>query len=96
MILEIILGFICIVFAFVIFNLTKKVEQLEDDREFYESYINNFVDNEFLSVDSLAFRTHIEKCIPDVDMTYKFTSILGDEKELVVPMTTQFFWPSAK
>ena len=44
MILEIILGFICIVFVFVIFNLTKKVEQLEDDREFYESYINIFAE----------------------------------------------------
>ena len=30
--------------SFVIFNLTKKVEQLEDDREFYESYINNFAE----------------------------------------------------
>ncbi len=44
MILEIILGFICLVFVFVIFNLTKKVEQLEDDKEFYEAYINNFAE----------------------------------------------------
>ena len=44
MILEIVLGFICLVFFFVIYNLTKKVEQLEDDKEFYESYINVFAD----------------------------------------------------
>ena len=75
-------------------RLKKRITSVDGKTE--QSYINNFVDNEFLSVDSLAFRTHIEKCIPDVDMTYKFTSILGDEKELVVPMTTQFFWPSAK
>ena len=42
MILEIILGFICIVFSFIIFNLTKKVEALEDRTTFYESYINAF------------------------------------------------------
>lgn len=42
MILEIILGFICIVFSFIIFNLTKKVETLEDRTTFYESYINAF------------------------------------------------------
>jgi len=42
MILEIILGFICVVFSFVIFNLTKKCETLEDRSSFYEAYINMF------------------------------------------------------
>ena len=42
MILEIILGFICIVFFFVIFNLNRKTEKLEDEIEFYEAYINQF------------------------------------------------------
>ena len=44
MILEIILGFVCVVFFFVIFNLTRKVERLEDDKEFYEAYINTFAE----------------------------------------------------
>ena len=75
-------------------RLKKRITSVDGKTE--QSYINNFVDNEFLSVDSLAFRTHIEQAVPDVDMTYTFTSISGEEKEIVVPMTTQFFWPSAK
>ena len=75
-------------------RLKRRITSVDGNSE--QSFINNFVDNEFLSVDSLAFRTEIEKCVPDVDMTHKFTSILGDEKEIVVPMTTQFFWPSTK
>tara|TARA_B100000131_G_C17565224_1_gene388503 strand:- start:115 stop:414 length:300 start_codon:yes stop_codon:yes gene_type:complete len=43
-ILEIILGFICVVFFFVILNLTRKVESLEDNTAFYESYINAFAE----------------------------------------------------
>ena len=42
MILEIILGVICVVFFFVMINLTKKVESLEDRTAFYEEYINAF------------------------------------------------------
>ena len=42
MILEIILGFICIVFFFVILNLNRKTEKLEEEIEFYEAYINQF------------------------------------------------------
>jgi len=75
-------------------RLKKRITSVDGDTT--QSVINNFVDNEFLSVDSLAFRQHSEEITPDIDMTYTFTSILGDEKEIVVPMTTQFFWPSAR
>ena len=75
-------------------RLKRRITSVDGNSE--QSYINNFVDNEFLSVDSLAFRKHSDKVVPDVDMTYKFLSILGDTKEIVVPMPTQFFWPSTK
>ena len=59
------------------------------------SIINNFVDNEFLSIDSLDFRTYVQSLMPDVDMltTIKFAS--GEESEVTVPMTVGFFWPSS-
>tara|TARA_Y100001938_G_scaffold150948_1_gene244598 strand:+ start:1560 stop:1874 length:315 start_codon:yes stop_codon:yes gene_type:complete len=44
MILEIVLGFICVVFFLVIMNLNRKIESLEDNTEFYESYINSFAE----------------------------------------------------
>ena len=75
-------------------RLKRRVTSVDGDNT--PSVINNFVDNEFLSVDSLAFRQYADEITPDVDMKYTFTSILGDEKEIVVPMTTQFFWPSAR
>ena len=40
MILELILGFICLVFSYIIYNLTRKVEILEERTEFYETFIN--------------------------------------------------------
>jgi hypothetical protein len=58
--------------------------------------INSFVDNEFLSRDSIAFRGHIAGIMPDVDMTSTFTDIGGNEKEFTVPMTVTFLWPSVK
>ena len=58
--------------------------------------IRNFVDNEFLSRDSLAFREHIEKISPDIDLTYSYYSeSTGEENEIVLPMSVQFFWPRA-
>ena len=56
--------------------------------------INSFVDNEFLSRDSIAFRTYVNEIIPDVDMTSTYTDENGEEKEFTVPMTVTFLWPA--
>ena len=59
--------------------------------------VNDFVDNEFLSRDSLAFRDHISSITPDVDMNYSYvSSIDGEIKEITVPVTVQFFWPDTR
>jgi len=58
-----------------------------------KSYINNFVDNEFLSRDSLAFRQYLSSITPDVDMNVKITDISGKEIKVAVPITVRFFWP---
>ena len=60
-----------------------------------KSYINNFVDNEFLSRDSLAFRQYLSSITPDVDMTTKVVDSAGKESEVAVPVTVRFFWPSS-
>jgi len=67
------------------------------DSETNRSKINSFVDNEFLSRDSLAFREHLAEITPDVDMRYNYTCPSCDhEEEMTVPMTVQFFWPSTR
>ena len=57
--------------------------------------INSFVDNEFLSRDSIAFREYVSDIIPDVDMTSTYIDSDGIEKEFTVPMTVTFLWPAA-
>ena len=57
------------------------------------SYINNFVDNEFLSIDSLEFRKHMATVTPDINMTTKIM-VDGEETEVTIPVTVRFFWPS--
>ena len=76
-------------------RLKKRITSVDGNRE--QSFINKFVDTEFLSVDSFAFRTYVDEITPDVDMNYEYiSSIDGEEKEIVVPMTTQFFWPTSR
>ena len=61
-----------------------------------KAYVNKFVNEEFLSKDSLAFRNHLQEMIPDIDMTYNFEcSLCAQEEEMTVPMTVQFLWPTA-
>jgi len=56
--------------------------------------INKFIDNEFLSRDSLAYRKNLTSITPDVNMTTYVDMDDGTDKEMTVPVTVQFFWPS--
>ena len=68
---------------------------LSVDGKSEKSYINNFVDNEFLSRDSLAFRQYLSSITPDVDMNVEVIDSDGKEIKVAVPITVRFFWPSA-
>jgi hypothetical protein len=57
------------------------------------AYINNFVQNEFLSLDSLAYRKHLATITPDVDMNMTVKDSTGREQVITVPITVRFFWP---
>lgn len=66
------------------------------DGETDQKTIRDFIDNEFLSKDSLEFRKYIKQISPDVDMSYIFTcDNCGKDNTIQVPMTVQFFWPNA-
>ena len=73
-------------------RLKASIIGVDDDRT--KNVINNFIDNEFLSVDSLAYRTQLTSVTPDVDMTFMLDLDDGSDEEVTVPMTVQFFWPS--
>ena len=72
-----------------------KIMILSVDGKSEKSYINHFVDNEFLSIDSLAFRQYLSSITPDVDMSTTVVDSTGKEIEVTIPVTLRFFWPSA-
>ena len=78
-------------------ELTTRLKQmiLSVDSKSEKVYINSFVDNEFLSRDSLAFRQYLSSITPDVDMTTQIVDSTGKEIEVMIPVTLRFFWPSA-
>ena len=60
------------------------------------SYVNNFIDNEFLSRDAQEFRKYIKSITPDVDMTFHFECQHCDYEEVSeFPITAGFFWPDS-
>ena len=78
-------------------ELTTRLKQmiLSVDGKSEKLYINNFVDNEFLSIDSLAFREYLATVTPDVDMNTTVVNSAGKEIEVAIPVTLRFFWPTA-
>ena len=77
-------------------ELTTRLKRiiLSVDGKSEKEYINNFVDNEFLSRDSLPFRKHLSDISPDIDMTTKVVDSSGKETEVTIPVTVRFFWPN--
>lgn len=58
--------------------------------------INEFVDNEFLSVDSLAFRAFVKETSPNLDFRIEVQNSRGEKEKVAVPITAQFFWPDSR
>ena len=79
------------------YELTTRLKHqiISVDGDTKRASINSFVDNEFLSRDSIAFRSYVSELMPDVDMTSTYIDDDGNEKEFTVPMTVTFLWPNA-
>ena len=80
------------------YELTTRLKHMiiSVDGDSKKSSINHFVDNEFLSMDSIAFREYAEKVTPDVDMRWEYEDEEGVRRKFTVPMTVSFLWPSIK
>ena len=72
-----------------------KASILSVDGNDERAFINNFVDNEFLSMDSFSYRANLITLTPDVNLSETIEYDNGDLEEVAVPITSQFFWPSA-
>ena len=78
------------------YDLTSRLKTIITavDGEDTKLAIDNFVENEFVSRDSLAFRKNLESISPDVDMSIFFEcESCQHEGDITIPMTVDFFWP---
>tara|TARA_A100001515_G_C4481387_1_gene180193 strand:- start:1 stop:660 length:660 start_codon:yes stop_codon:yes gene_type:complete len=61
-----------------------------------QKFIDNFVDNEFLALDTREFRKYISDITPDIDMTFEYESGSGKKYKMDIPLGIDFFWPAAE
>ena len=80
------------------YNLTTRfkhqIVSIDDNTD--QKEIDNFVDNEFLALDTRAFRKHLEKITPDIELKFDYTSQTGNLHKIDVPLGIDFFWPAAE
>ena len=70
-----------------------QIQSVDGDKE--QSVIDNFVDNEFLALDTREFRKHLTLINPDVELKFDYTSQTGNLHKIDVPLGIDFFWPAA-
>jgi hypothetical protein len=76
-------------------RLKKAIVSVNGDTS--QKRVTEFVDNELLSRDSLAFREYLIKITPDVDMSFTFTSdSTGEDTTMDIPLDVEFFWPAGR
>ena len=71
-----------------------QIVSIDDNTD--QKEIDSFVDNEFLALDTRAFRKHLEEITPDIELKFDYTSQTGNLHKLDVPLGIDFFWPAAK
>ena len=78
-------------------ELTTRIKQqlISVDGNTEKSFINNFVDNEFLALDTRAYRKYVTSVTPDIDLSINYTTKrTGKEVKVDVPLGLEFFWPA--
>ena len=74
-------------------RLKKQIISVDGETE--QSKINAFVDNQFLALDTRAFRDYVDSLSPDIEFEYQYTSQIGEPHTVNVPMGVRFFWPES-
>jgi len=81
-------------------NITETTTRLKHmilsiNGSYERSDVRDFVDNGLLARDARALREHYNLVSPDLDLNYTYVDLDGAEKEAVLPITLNFFWPDA-
>ena len=60
-----------------------------------KGFINKWIQNGFLALDTQAFRKYVKEITPDMDLKFQFTSDLtGEVEALDIPFGINFFYPT--
>ena len=73
-----------------------KKQLISVDGETERKVINNFVDNQFLSLDTKEFRKYQVDITPDIIFEAEYTSQIGDPHTVQIPIGVRFFWPESR
>ena len=73
-----------------------KTQIISVDGESDKLKIANFVDNEFLALDTRAFRKYVESITPDINFKVEYESQIGETHTVDVPIGIRFFWPDSE
>ena len=79
------------------FDVTTRLKYMIQSVEGNEdrAFINKWVQNSFLAMDTKAFRKYVRDISPDMDLTFEFTSeITGETEALDIPFGINFFYPA--
>ena len=57
--------------------------------------LKNF-DNQFLALDTRAFRKYVESTTPDINFKVEYESQIGETHTVEVPIGIRFFWPDSE
>ena len=79
-------------------ELTTRLKQqiISIDGETDRKVVDDFVDNQFLAMDSKAFRNYYEEVAPDVIFEADYESQIGEPHKVDIPIGVRFFWPDAR
>ena len=66
------------------------------DGETDKKTINEFVDNQFLSRDTRAYREYVTSITPDVIFETEYISQIGEPHKVDIPIGVWFFWPESR
>ena len=74
-----------------------KTQLVSVDENTDQKFIDNFVDNEFLALDTRAYRKYVASITPDIDLSFNYTTQgTGNEVKVDVPLGLEFFWPAGE
>ena len=74
-------------------RLKYMIQEVDGNQD--RGFINSFVLNGLLALDTRALRAYVKQLSPDMDMKFNFVSnITGEEEALDIPFGVSFFYPS--